>query len=119
MSFGLWMFDVELNRALRPLRAVGHALSLIGVLCVSLAAQGQQPAPQMAEELPRELEGVGIFEKLNDTAPLDVPFKDENGEDVTLRDYLKPGAADHSHPRVLPVSDALQSHAQRTRRWIE
>ena len=91
MSFGLCMFDVELNRALRPARAVGHALSLIAVLCVSLTARGQQPAPQMADELPRELEGVGIFEKLNETAPLDVPFKDENGKDVTLRDYLKPG----------------------------
>lgn len=45
----------------------------------------------MSDELPRELEGVGVFEKLNETAPLDIPFKDENGKDVALRDYLQPG----------------------------
>lgn len=47
--------------------------------------------PLLANELPPELQGVGIVERLDQTAPLDIPFKDESGKDVTLRDFLKPG----------------------------
>jgi protein SCO1 len=57
----------------------------------TVTAFAQNLPPQMPDKLPKELEGVGIFEKLNETAPLDIPFKDENGKDVTLRDYLQPG----------------------------
>ncbi|MCI0364248.1 MAG: SCO family protein [Phycisphaerales bacterium] len=47
--------------------------------------------PVTAADPPREFEGAGITEHLNEMAPLDVPFKDENGKDVTLRSYLKAG----------------------------
>lgn len=59
---------------------------------LTVAARGQQPPPPLfPDELPKGLEGVGIIEKLNETAPLDIPLKDEQGNDVTLRDFLQPG----------------------------
>lgn len=38
--------------------------------------------------LPKELQEVGIEQKLNSQLPLDLPFKDENGKDVKLGDYF-------------------------------
>jgi protein SCO1/2 len=94
MNSGFWILDFGLNHTRRVFHAGGLSFSIRCALCalgVSCAAQAQLPPPQMPDELPKELEGVGIFEKLNQTAPLDVPFKDENGKDVTIRDYLQPG----------------------------
>ncbi len=44
--------------------------------------------PMLATERPHEIEGVGIEEKLGQDLDLDLPFKDENGNDVTLRSYI-------------------------------
>ena len=38
--------------------------------------------------LPKALNGVGIDQKLNEQLPLDLVFKDENGESVKLGDYF-------------------------------
>jgi len=38
--------------------------------------------------LPKALNGVGIDQKLNESLPLTLPFKDENGRDVKLGDYF-------------------------------
>jgi len=43
---------------------------------------------QRADTVPDELEGVGIEEHLKEQVPLDLPFTDENGKEVTLRDYF-------------------------------
>lgn len=40
---------------------------------------------------PRELENVDISDKLGKTIPLDLVFKDENGNDVTLEKYFHQG----------------------------
>jgi len=42
----------------------------------------------LADELPPELDGVGIVQRLNETVPLDLAFIDHNGEGVTLADYV-------------------------------
>ena len=42
----------------------------------------------LADELPPELDGVGIVQRLNETVPLDLAFVDHNGEGVTLADYV-------------------------------
>jgi protein SCO1 len=65
------------------------AACLVGMLAVAAPALGE--VPLLADKTPRELKGAGINERLNELAPLDVPFKDENGNDVRLRDYLTPG----------------------------
>lgn len=41
--------------------------------------------------LPPNLGNVTIEQKLNEQLPLDVPFRDEAGKTVTLREYFKPG----------------------------
>jgi len=43
-------------------------------------------AVERMEDLPPELQGVGIFEKLNGSVPLDLEFKNEDGEVIKLRD---------------------------------
>ena len=40
------------------------------------------------ESTPERLEGVGITENLGGQIPLDLVFRDENGEEVTLGDYV-------------------------------
>ncbi len=50
------------------------------------AAQAQ--SIQRMEPLPKELEGVGITEKLDTRVPLDLHFTDESGQDVTLGQYF-------------------------------
>ncbi len=44
-----------------------------------------------AHEVPAELEGVGLEEKLGDTIDLDLSFIDEEGKQVKLGDYVKDG----------------------------
>lgn len=39
-------------------------------------------------ELPPQLLGVGIVQKLNGQVPLDLPFVDEEGRTVKLGDYF-------------------------------
>jgi protein SCO1/2 len=48
-------------------------------------------AQLLADELPKELEGVGIVERLDQKIPLDLSFKDETGRTVVLSEYFKPG----------------------------
>lgn len=46
---------------------------------------------QAAERIPIELEGVGVTEHLGQKIPLDVQFKDEKGQTVTLGQYFESG----------------------------
>jgi len=52
------------------------------VLAIALAA-----ATARAEDRPPQLRDVGFDQRLGDSVPLDVPFRDEDGKTVTLRDY--------------------------------
>lgn len=58
-------------------------------------APGSAPAPTKADKIsdpaPKALEGVGVTEKLNDQIPLDLLFTNEQGKDVRLADFFKPG----------------------------
>lgn len=47
-------------------------------------------AQDRAERLPADLEGVEIKESLNAAIPLDLPFADERGGRVLLRDFFRP-----------------------------
>lgn len=47
-------------------------------------------AADRAERLPPDLEGVEIEESLDAAIPLDLPFADERGGRVLLRDYFRP-----------------------------
>ena len=61
---------------------------------LALAAPGLAPpaaAVQRQEPLPKELEGVGITEKLGARLPLDLEFVDESGRTVKLASYFGTG----------------------------
>lgn len=63
---------------------------LVITALVSAGALAYDPknAPVSAHETPKELEGVGITEKLGDQVDLSLEFKDQNGQVVTLGSLL-------------------------------
>jgi protein SCO1/2 len=69
----------------RFLRTAAVSLALAVTLPVS--AEPVTP-PNRTEEKPKRLQGVDVEERLDQTLPLDVPFKDEDGKPVVLRQYF-------------------------------
>lgn len=77
------------------LRMLG-LLAALGMLLAAPAAvraigPADPPVVNRAELRPDELKDVGITERLNEQIPLDLPFRDETGREVRLRDYFAPG----------------------------
>ncbi len=70
----------------RETRLVGAA-ALVGLL--ALAASSARA--QRKEPLPKELEGVGVTEKLGHAPPMDTPFRDEHGNAVRFGDFFRAG----------------------------
>lgn len=62
------------------------ALFLAGVVLMGLAARPARA--QSASQKPRLLRDVGIDQKLNEQVPLDLVFREENGQAVELRQYF-------------------------------
>jgi protein SCO1/2 len=60
------------------------------IVAAWLAGAAVPSAAQIAEDVPPELEGVGITEKLDTTLPLDLIFWDEEGREVALGKYFRP-----------------------------
>lgn len=62
----------------------------VGVLAAPLQGQYRPPivSQKPSDVAPPVLKEVGVDQKLGDQVPLDVPFYDENGREVTLRDYM-------------------------------
>jgi protein SCO1 len=58
----------------------------------------RESAGLTAKEIPRDLQGIGITEKLGEAVDLNLTFKDENGESVTLANYY-----DGTHPVVISL----------------
>ena len=56
--------------------------AVAALLAVTLAA-----GTARAEDRPAQLKDVAFTQRLGQSVPLDVPFRDENGRTVTLRDY--------------------------------
>ncbi|HWR54841.1 MAG TPA: SCO family protein [Bryobacteraceae bacterium] len=56
----------------------------------AFAQQGVETArPKLDNVQPTPIQSVGFDQKLNAQLPLDLPFRDEAGRSVTLRDYFK------------------------------
>lgn len=78
----------------RPARNFGLSSLVLfaGMLCAMLAVPpADAQGPVRSDEMPDELKGVEVVERLGDTVPLDLTFVDESGETIQLRDYFKPG----------------------------
>jgi protein SCO1 len=61
--------------------------SLIGAACATVAPAQQMGIP--AASLPMMVQGVGIDQNLNAQLPLELKFKDENGQVVRLGQYFR------------------------------
>jgi protein SCO1/2 len=91
------MFNIR-----RVLKAKTAGIALSGAVLVlfsvgaNAASYDGKPAPMVASEQPKELEGVGIDQLLGGKIDLDLPFKNEEGQVVTLRSYF-----DGKHPVIL------------------
>jgi protein SCO1/2 len=57
----------------------------------AIVALARPAAAQILEDAPKELEGVGIVERLGAQVPLDLAFRDESGADLTLARFFEPG----------------------------
>lgn len=68
-------------------RSVGLLLIAIGTCSVPMAGE----SAGRAETLPKELEGIGVEEKLGQRVPLDLRFRDTEGKEVTLGEYFGKG----------------------------
>jgi len=60
------------------------AISMLGLAAATNVAGAQI----LADELPSELDGVGIVQRLDETLPLDLAFVEHTGRNVTLADYI-------------------------------
>ncbi len=72
------------------IRPVSRALALALALAFSgeLRATAQGTPPEAAPLPAPPLKDIGFDQKLGDVVPLDLPFRDEAGKTVYLRDYL-------------------------------
>jgi protein SCO1/2 len=62
----------------------------LAVMAGSLPAQVPKPMPSPTPNVvPPALEGVGIDQRLNEQAPLDLVFTDESGQSAPLRAYFR------------------------------
>jgi protein SCO1 len=70
-----------------------RAIATIAALLVSGAIARGQAVPSntgiASTSMPAQLKNVGFDPQLNAQIPLDLPFVDENGSNVQLRDYFK------------------------------
>ncbi|MGV8039440.1 MAG: SCO family protein [Thermoanaerobaculaceae bacterium] len=71
--------------------STGVERKAIWLAVVTLLVSAVPGPAQRQEPLPRELEGVGVDEKLGARVPLDLAFTDESGRQVTLGQYFRPG----------------------------
>ena len=79
------------------LRRIGLPILLVGLACAG-SALAQDPQP-VDEQLPADLQGMQLVEKLNDELPAGLEFRDQNGREVTLGDYF-----DGERPVILTLN---------------
>ncbi|WII72104.1 SCO family protein [Bdellovibrio sp. 22V] len=79
-------------------KTMGTALSFAVLVSFSANVQAYdgKPAPMVASEQPKELEGIGIDEKLGGKVDFTLKVKDDNGQEVTLGSFF-----DGKHPVII------------------
>jgi protein SCO1 len=71
--------------------SIRATIGIAAMLLAAIASQAQTVPSNMgptAATLPPALQNVGFEPQLNAQMPLDLPFRDETGRDVQLRDYF-------------------------------
>jgi protein SCO1 len=70
------------------LRLGASALVAASLAFTSAAVADQVQAPDRTEEAPKRLKGVDVIEHLGERVPAELAFKDQDGKQVTLGQYL-------------------------------
>jgi protein SCO1/2 len=70
-------------------RILAAAFGLIAMLFFAVVARAQDVFLQNPSGKPEVLKNVGLDQKLNSQVPLDIPFRDEHGATVTMRQLLQ------------------------------
>jgi protein SCO1 len=94
---------MKLGRWNLQMKAQGVAVAALFVLLFTSqvgVAYEPKPAEMVASDQAKELQGVGIDEKIGTYIDLNLNFKDENGETVTLGKYITGG---HTPVIISPV----------------
>ncbi len=78
-----------------PRRRIVSALAGAGIVLAFAGAR----AEDRIEPVPKQLQRVGVEEKLDAALPLSLVFKDDAGREVTLGSYFRPG-----HPVLLTLN---------------
>lgn len=92
--FGTKRNMVQGKSAVSRIVAAGElALLILGVSAIATAQGMPEPVtqpvtPGNATTVPPQLRGVGIDQRLNNQVPLDLKFRDETGQTVTLGSYF-------------------------------
>ena len=73
-----------------PLAAIARPARLATLAVAAVVSWAPPAAAQLNLGVPHELQGVDVEEKPNAQVPLDVPFLDEEGKEIRLRDLLRP-----------------------------
>ncbi len=66
-------------------------IGLVSLLLTGTASASEEVIPDRWERKPREMEGVGLSERLGQRIPLDVAMTDADGRQVTLRSIFDRG----------------------------
>jgi len=72
-------------------RHPSNFVALLAACGVALLTSSSTRAQLQPGDVPAEFQGAGITEKLDQVIPLDTPFKNELGANVTLRQFFQPG----------------------------
>ncbi len=97
------------NVLLMAVAAAAASLSFASGAAAQLASDPMQSVGVR----PELLKQVGIDQKLNQTIPLNLTFRDENGNPVELAQFFGQKAGD-SHAGVLQLPDAVHAGAERS-----
>jgi len=85
MKFARWCLQMKVQ---------GVAIAALFALLFVASAQASyepKPADMLAGDQAKELQGIGIDEKIGTYIDMNLTFKDENGETVTLAKYINGG----------------------------
>ena len=96
------MCKVSVSKAIRNLFIIWLVITSIFALVVPAqknehynsplySPRKYEPGKEVASGLPKQLNAVGINQRLGEMLPLEASFKDENGKDVILGDYFNKG----------------------------
>jgi protein SCO1 len=72
-------------------------------LVLALGPAAPSAVAQLETQVPVDVQGVDIIERLDANIPLDLPFTNEEGESVTLRDYFTPSEGGAKRPIILQL----------------